>query len=74
MLKPGGVFFICNEMNVPEEGEAPYQFWIKKLNLKTYTQSDFQKYLKYLTEAGFTGVEFVAQGKSALCVRALAKK
>jgi ubiquinone/menaquinone biosynthesis C-methylase UbiE len=71
VLKPGGVFFICNEISVPEEGEAPYQFWIKKMNLKTYRQSEFQK---YLTEAGFTGVEFVSRGESALCVKAAANK
>ncbi|MFP3089681.1 class I SAM-dependent methyltransferase [Treponema sp. TIM-1] len=71
VLKPGGAFFICNEMDKPEEGEAPYQFWIKTLDLKTYTQSDFRN---YLTGAGFTGVEFVSRGKSALCVRARAEK
>ncbi|MDR3162229.1 MAG: class I SAM-dependent methyltransferase [Spirochaetaceae bacterium] len=71
VLKPGGVFFICNEMNRPEEGKEPYQFWTKKLGLKTYTQPEFQK---YLTGAGFTGVEFVPRGKSGLCVRAAAGK
>jgi ubiquinone/menaquinone biosynthesis C-methylase UbiE len=71
VLKPGGVFFICNEMNKSEEGEAPYQFWIKKMGLKTYTQSELQK---YLTGAGFTGVEFVSRGKSRLCVKAVAGK
>ncbi|MDR2743322.1 MAG: class I SAM-dependent methyltransferase [Treponema sp.] len=67
VLKPGGVFFICNEMNVPEQGEAPYQFWVKTLDLKTYTQADFQK---HLAEAGFTDIQFVSRGKSALCVSA----
>jgi hypothetical protein len=43
VLKPGGRFFICNEMNKLEEGEASYQHWIKKLNPKTYTSSEFQK-------------------------------
>jgi ubiquinone/menaquinone biosynthesis C-methylase UbiE len=71
VLKPGGVFFICNEMNVPEQGEAPYQYWIKKLDLKTYTQSDFQK---YLAEAGFTDIQFASRGKSALCVSARVEK
>jgi ubiquinone/menaquinone biosynthesis C-methylase UbiE len=71
VLKPGGVFFICNEMSKPEQGEAPYQFWIKKLDLKTYTASDFHR---YLTEAGFTGVNIVTEGKSRVCVSARAKK
>ncbi|MDR2784430.1 MAG: class I SAM-dependent methyltransferase [Treponema sp.] len=71
VLKPGGVFFICNEMNKPEEGEAPYQFWIKKLNMNTYTQSEFQK---HLTDAGFTDMQFISRGKSAFCARARAKK
>jgi ubiquinone/menaquinone biosynthesis C-methylase UbiE len=71
VLKPGGTFFICGEMNRPDEREAPCQFWIKKLGLKTYSQSDFRK---YLSEAGFRGVEFASRGKSALCVRAAAGK
>jgi ubiquinone/menaquinone biosynthesis C-methylase UbiE len=71
VLKPGGVFFICNEMNMPEEGEAPYQFWIKKLDLKAYTPSDFQR---YLTEVGFIGVNIVAEGKGRMCVSARAEK
>jgi ubiquinone/menaquinone biosynthesis C-methylase UbiE len=71
VLKPGGTFFICNEMNKQEEGEAPYQFWIKKLNLKTYTQSEFQK---YLTDAGFADIQFASRGRYAFCARARAKK
>jgi ubiquinone/menaquinone biosynthesis C-methylase UbiE len=70
-LKPGGVFFICNEMNKPETGEPPYQYWIKKLALKTYTVSEFQKHLE---EAGFAGVNTVSQGKSRVCVSARAEK
>jgi ubiquinone/menaquinone biosynthesis C-methylase UbiE len=71
VLKPGGLIFICNEMNKPEEGEAPYQFWIKKLDLKTYTVSEFEK---QLTGAGFTGVKAVAEGKGRVCVSARAEK
>jgi SAM-dependent methyltransferase len=71
VLKPGGIFFICNEMNKPEEGEAPYQFWIKKLNLKTYTPSDFQK---HLAGAGFAEVNINAEGKSRICISARAGK
>jgi hypothetical protein len=58
-------------MNKPEEGEAPYQFWIKKLDLKTYTPSDFRK---YLTEAGFADVNINAEGRSRICVSARAEK
>lgn len=58
-------------MNVPEEGEAPYQFWVKKLGLKTFTPSDFRK---YLTEAGFGEVNVTGEGKGRVCVSALAKK
>jgi ubiquinone/menaquinone biosynthesis C-methylase UbiE len=71
VLKPGGVFFICNETGRPEEGEAPYRFWIEKLDLKAYSQSEFRK---YLGEAGFTGVEFVSGGKGRVCVIAGAGK
>jgi ubiquinone/menaquinone biosynthesis C-methylase UbiE len=66
-LKPGGVFFICNEMNKPEAGKAPYQYWINKLSLKTYAASEFQK---YLAEAGFVGAHVVSEGKNRICVRA----
>jgi ubiquinone/menaquinone biosynthesis C-methylase UbiE len=68
VLKPGGVFFICNEMNKPEEGEASYQYWIKKLDLKTYSPSEFRK---YLAEAGFAEVNVIAGEKSRLCVIAV---
>jgi ubiquinone/menaquinone biosynthesis C-methylase UbiE len=68
VLKPGGTFFICNEMNKPEEGEAPYQYWIKKLDLKTYTPSDFRT---YLTQAGFAEVNIITEGKSRVCVSAV---
>ncbi|MDR2247980.1 MAG: class I SAM-dependent methyltransferase [Treponema sp.] len=69
VLKPGGLFFICNSLNRPEKGEAPYQFWIETLNLNVYSQSDYQN---YLTGAGFSGVEFVCGENSALCVSARA--
>lgn len=68
VLKPGGTFFICNEMNKPEEGEAPYQYWIKKLDLKTYTPSEFRA---YLTGAGFAEVKTITEGKSRICVIAV---
>jgi ubiquinone/menaquinone biosynthesis C-methylase UbiE len=71
VLKPGGTFFICNEMNRPEEGKTPYLFWIKKLNMKTYTASDFRS---YLTGAGFTDVDIRAKGKSRFCLSARAGK
>jgi ubiquinone/menaquinone biosynthesis C-methylase UbiE len=70
VLKPGGVFFICNEMNKPEEGKTPYQFWIDMLDLKTYTARDFQK---LLTEAGFIDIEIVPKGKTGVCVTARVK-
>ncbi|MDR1317941.1 MAG: class I SAM-dependent methyltransferase [Spirochaetales bacterium] len=71
VLKPGGIFFICNEMGKPEEGEAPYQYWIKTLGLTTYTASDFQK---LLTEAEFIDVKIISGKKSRVCVSAQAKK
>jgi ubiquinone/menaquinone biosynthesis C-methylase UbiE len=70
-LKPWGVFFICNEMNKPEQGKVPYQYWIKKLSLKTYTAGEFQN---YLTEAGFIRIQIWSEGKNRICVSARAKK
>jgi ubiquinone/menaquinone biosynthesis C-methylase UbiE len=67
VLKPGGLFFICNEMIKNEEGETPYQYWIKALDLKTYTAADFRN---YLTEAGFIDVNIESRGKSRMCVSA----
>ncbi|MDR2053649.1 MAG: hypothetical protein LBP80_09565 [Treponema sp.] len=58
-------------MNVPEEGEAPYQFWVKKPGLKIFTPSAFQK---YLTGAGFTHVNISGEGKDRVCVSAMAGK
>jgi hypothetical protein len=37
-------------MNIPADGEASYQYWIKTLDLETHTAADFQN---NLTEAGF---------------------
>ncbi|MDR1616590.1 MAG: class I SAM-dependent methyltransferase [Syntrophomonadaceae bacterium] len=71
VLKPGGRLFICNEMNQPETGEMPYQYWIDTLNLNVYTETDFRG---YLTEAGFDYVEMEAEGKSRVCVTARARK
>jgi ubiquinone/menaquinone biosynthesis C-methylase UbiE len=70
-LKPGGVFFICNEMNKPEQGEVRYLYWIEKLSLKTYTEAEFRN---HLTEAGFTQVQIWSEGKSRMCVSARAEK
>ncbi|MDR0669137.1 MAG: class I SAM-dependent methyltransferase [Treponema sp.] len=70
VLKPGGIFFICNEMSISDDGEAPYQFWITKLNLNIYTPSDFQR---YLTSAGFAEPEIITEGKSRVCVKARAE-
>jgi ubiquinone/menaquinone biosynthesis C-methylase UbiE len=71
VLKPGGLFFICNEMSKPEEGEATYQYWIKALDLKTYTATDFRK---LLAAAGFIDVKIVPGEKSRVCVSARAEK
>jgi ubiquinone/menaquinone biosynthesis C-methylase UbiE len=71
VLKPGGLFLICNEMNKPEEGKTPYQFWVDVLDLKTYTASDFKS---SLAEAGFIDIEIASEGTSRICVIARAKK
>jgi ubiquinone/menaquinone biosynthesis C-methylase UbiE len=71
VLKPGGLFFVCNEMNKPDGREAPGRYWIKTLGLKMYGPSDFRK---YMTEAGFTGVNILSEGKGRICVGARATK
>jgi len=65
VLKPGGLFFICNEMNVPAEGPAPYQNWKKMMDLNTYSASQFKE---FLDQAGFTDIAFEAKGNTRLCV------
>jgi ubiquinone/menaquinone biosynthesis C-methylase UbiE len=67
VLKPGGLFFICNEMNVPEEDQAPYQSWIKMLDLKTYSAPRFKD---LLGQAGFTEILIESKGHSRLCLTA----
>jgi hypothetical protein len=44
---------------------------IKKLGLKTFTPSDFRK---YLTDAGFAVVNITGEGRDRVCVSALARK
>ncbi|MDR2782249.1 MAG: hypothetical protein LBB48_00115 [Treponema sp.] len=69
--KPGGLFFICNEMNKPERGETPGQYWIKTLGLAMYGPVELRK---YLTEAGFAGIHGAAEGAGRMCVSARAEK
>ncbi|MDR1867477.1 MAG: class I SAM-dependent methyltransferase [Treponema sp.] len=71
VLKPDGLFFICNEINIPEKGKQPYQFWIRALDLKTYTARDFHR---ILTDTGFTGIVIQVKGKNGICVSARAQK
>jgi ubiquinone/menaquinone biosynthesis C-methylase UbiE len=71
VLKPGGVFFICNEMNIPDNGKVPYQYWIKMLALKVYSAADFRN---LLDQAGFTDIKAESRGNTRLCVSAKAKK
>jgi ubiquinone/menaquinone biosynthesis C-methylase UbiE len=65
VLKPGGTFFICNEMNVPAEGPAPYNYWVKTLDIKTYSISQFKD---LLGQAGFTEMAADTWGNTRLCV------
>jgi ubiquinone/menaquinone biosynthesis C-methylase UbiE len=71
VLKPGGVFFICNELNKPETGEAPGQYWIKTLGINVYGPAEFRE---YLTAAGFVEITITAKGNGPICVSAFAKK
>ncbi|MDR1218409.1 MAG: class I SAM-dependent methyltransferase [Treponema sp.] len=52
VLKPDGLFFVCNEMNKPEQGETSGQYWIKTLGLTMYGPAEFQA---SLTAAGCVG-------------------
>ena len=72
VLKPGGFFFICNELNKPEGGEAPGQYWIKTLGIKVYGPAEFRE---YLMKAGFVEINITAKGKGykGICISALAK-
>jgi ubiquinone/menaquinone biosynthesis C-methylase UbiE len=71
VLKPGGRLFICNELNPPDNSGTPYQYWIKSLNLKTYTESELRK---LLAEAGFSNIACVTKGQKGICVTAYAEK
>jgi SAM-dependent methyltransferase len=67
ILKQGGTLFICNESVKPDDGESPYQTFVKMLDLKIYSQRDFTL---ALSEAGFIDIKFVTKG-SWICVLAL---
>jgi ubiquinone/menaquinone biosynthesis C-methylase UbiE len=69
VLKPGGVIFICNELNKPESGEAPGQYWIKTLGIKVYGPAEFRE---YLTKAGFAEIRIEVVGSGRICVSAVA--
>ncbi|MDR1956623.1 MAG: class I SAM-dependent methyltransferase [Treponema sp.] len=71
VLKPGGLFFICNELHPKEEGKTPYQYWIKLLDLQTYTDAEFQN---MLSAAGFITIAIVSKGKNGMCLSARAQK
>jgi ubiquinone/menaquinone biosynthesis C-methylase UbiE len=66
-LKPGGRIFICNEVMRVETGEQPYTYWIKKLDLKAYSEREFRE---HLSAADFTGIEITTEGGKRICVRA----
>ena len=71
VLKPGGLFFICNELNKSEGGEAPGQYWIRTLGINVYGPAEFRE---YLTEAGFAEISITTKGNGPICVSAFANK
>ena len=71
VLKPGGLFFICNELNKSEGGEAPGQYWIRTLGINVYGPAEFRE---YLTEAGFAEISIITKGNGPICVSAFANK
>ncbi|MDR3284843.1 MAG: class I SAM-dependent methyltransferase [Treponema sp.] len=65
-LKPGGLFFICNESFKSDDGEVPHQNFVNMLDLKMYSPSDFKVSLR---ESGFIDIEVKMKGSWA-CVLA----
>ncbi len=61
VLKPGGIFLICNEMNDPEDTT-----WSGKIDgMRIYSGGELESLLK---QAGFTVQTNDAQGKKWLCI------
>jgi SAM-dependent methyltransferase len=53
VLKPDGIVFICNESVKPENGEMPYQGFVKMLDLKMYSRKELEN---ALLKAGFESI------------------
>lgn len=65
VLKPGGLFCICNAMQ-PQAGQQPENFWTRMVNLNLY---DNTKLETLLAKSGFCGTEFITDRKQKkLCV------
>lgn len=72
VLKPGGVFFICNEETRQDGDQSPAKGFEKLLSLNVYSPQEFHV---HLTGAGFRDVTIhYAEKKSWLCVTAVKPK
>ncbi|MDR3206935.1 MAG: hypothetical protein LBT60_01250 [Oscillospiraceae bacterium] len=66
MLKPGGTLCICNEMYRQEGKEAPYQYFVKTLDMSIYSRKELEN---AAAAAGFTDVRVVSHDKEGkVCV------
>jgi ubiquinone/menaquinone biosynthesis C-methylase UbiE len=71
VLKPGGTLCVCNETYRPENEEAPYQYFVKTLNMIIYSEKELTRYLK---QAGFVDLKISLGNKKPAKLCILAKK
>jgi ubiquinone/menaquinone biosynthesis C-methylase UbiE len=70
VLKPGGIFFICNDVVRLDNEEPPYEYFTKLLDLKMYSPKDFNN---ILTKSGFVDIKInLSSNKKLICI--IAKK
>ncbi len=71
ILKPGGVFLICNEAYKKENGEVPFKYFVTTLDMAVYSQTELED---FLTGAGFVNTTIHIDGKNTDRLCSLAQK
>jgi ubiquinone/menaquinone biosynthesis C-methylase UbiE len=66
VLKPGGIFFICNDVVHLDNEKPPYEYFTKLLDLKIYSPEDFNN---ILTDSGFIDIKInLSKNKKFICI------
>ncbi len=60
-LKPNGVFLICNEAYKKDNGDVPFQYFVKTLDMAVYSKKELAD---FLTGAGFVNTSIYLDSKN----------